>query len=95
MTGYLLRNNSTFPFDDTSVKAPMLVIWFVTKNQGWQPRIYFLLSEHMLCKESIVIVKKFDFEILMYLYILRFPEFIYAIFAVMYVFMCVCMCVCT
>ena len=53
----------------------------------------FLLSEHMLSKESIVIVKKFDFEILTYLYVLTSPEFIYAIFGVMYVCMCVCMCV--
>ena len=52
-----------------------------------------LLSEHILCKESIVIVKKFHFEILTYLYVLRSPEFIYAIFAVMYVCMYVCMCV--
>ena len=52
----------------------------------------FLLSEHILCKESIVIVKKFDFEILSHLYVLRSPEFIYAIFGVMYE--CVCMCVC-
>ena len=46
---------------------------------------YFLLSKHILCKESIVTVKKFDFEILTYLYVLRSPEFIYAIFTVMYV----------
>ena len=38
----------------------------------------FLLSKHILCKESIVIVKKFDFEILMHLYVLRSLEFIYA-----------------
>ena len=49
----------------------------------------FLLSEHILCKEGIVIVKKFDFEIFTYLYVLRSPEFIYAILGVMYV--CVCM----
>ena len=53
----------------------------------------FLLSEHILCKESIVIVKKFDFEILTDLYVLRSPEFIYAIFAV-YVGVYVCMYVC-
>ena len=52
--------------------------------------LQFLLSEHILCKESIVIVKKFDFEILTYLYVLMSPEFIYAIFGVMYVCMCVC-----
>ena len=51
----------------------------------------FLFSEHILCKESIDIVKKFDFEILTYLYVLKSPEFIYAIFAVIYVCMCVCM----
>ena len=55
---------------------------------------FFLLSEHILRKESIVIVKNFDFEILTYLYILRSLEFIYAIFEVMYVCMCVCVCVC-
>ena len=53
-----------------------------------------LLSEHILCKESIVIVKRFDFEILTYLYVFRSPEFIYAIFGVMYVCMCVCVYVC-
>ena len=53
----------------------------------------FLLSEHILCKESIVNVKKFHFEILTHLYVLRSPEFIYANFAVLYVSMCVCMCV--
>ena len=52
--------------------------------------ILLLLSEHILRKESIVIMKKFDFEILMYLYVLRSPEFIYAIFTVMYVCVCVC-----
>ena len=51
----------------------------------------FLLSEHILCEESIVIVKKFDFEILTYLYVLRSPEFMYTIFAVMYVCVYVCM----
>ena len=55
---------------------------------------FLLLSEHILCKESIVNDKKFDFEILTYLYVFRSPEFIYAIFGVMYVCMCVCMCVC-
>ena len=47
-----------------------------------------LLSEHKLHKESIVIMKKFDFEILAYLYILRFPQFICAIFTVMHACMC-------
>ena len=50
----------------------------------------FLLSEHILCKERIVIVKKFDFEILTYLYVFRSPEVNYAIFTVMYVCMYVC-----
>ena len=54
----------------------------------------FLLSEHILCKERIVLVKKFDFEILTYLYVFRSTEFICAIFTVMYVCMCVCLCVC-
>ena len=49
---------------------------------------HFLLSERMLCKISVVIVKKFDFEILTYLYVLRPPEFIYAIFKVIYVYVC-------
>ena len=50
--------------------------------------IIFLLSEHILCKESIVILKKFDFEILTHLYVLRSLEFICAIFMVMYVRVC-------
>ena len=53
----------------------------------------FLLSEHRLCKESIVIAKKFDFEILTYLYVFRSPKFIYAIFSVMYGCVCACVCV--
>ena len=54
----------------------------------------FLLSEHILCKESIAIAKKVDFEILAYLYVFRSPEFIYAIFVVLYECMCVCVCMC-
>ena len=54
----------------------------------------FLLSEHVPCKESIVIMKKFDYEILIYLYVLRYSDFIYAIFTVVYVCMYVCVCVC-
>ena len=38
----------------------------------------------------IVIVKKFDFEILTYIYVLRSIEFIYDIFKGMYVCMCLC-----
>ena len=53
----------------------------------------FLLSEHVLCKESIVIVKKFAFEILTYLYVFMSSEFICAIFMVMYVCICVYVCV--
>ena len=49
--------------------------------------VSFLLSEHILCKESIVIVKKFDFDIFTYLYVFRSSEFICAIFTVMYVCM--------
>ena len=39
--------------------------------------LFFLLSDHILC-----IVKKIVFEILTYFYVLRSPEFIYAIFTV-------------
>ena len=42
----------------------------------------FLLSEHIMCilnKESIVIMRKFDFEMLIYVYGLRSPEFVSAI----------------
>ena len=48
----------------------------------------------MQCKESTVTAKAFDFEILMYLYVFTSPEFMYAIFKVMYVCMYVCVCVC-
>ena len=55
----------------------------------------------MLCKETIVVMKKFEFGILTYLNVLRSPEFIYAIFSVMHVCMYVsvhvfvrAMCVC-
>ena len=53
-------------------------------------RIFFL-SEHITFKKNIVIVKKFDFEILAYLYILGSSEFIYSIVTVINV--CVCACV--
>ena len=49
----------------------------------------FLLPVHLLGKESVVIMKKFDFEILTYLYVSRSRNFIYAIFTVMYACMCV------
>ena len=47
---------------------------------------FFFLFEHMLRKESFVI-KKIDLEIMTDLYVLRTPEFIYAIFIEMYVLM--------
>ena len=36
-------------------------------------KLQFLFSGHIPCKENIVIVKKFDFEILTYLCIFRSP----------------------
>ena len=63
------------------------------KSSGVTPD--FLLSEHGVpCKESIVIMKKIDYEILIYLHVLRYSKSIYAIFTVMYVCMYVCVCVC-
>ena len=56
--------------------------------------MHLLLSEHILCKENIVIVKKFDFEILTHSYVLRSSEFIYSTFCggvCMYVCMRLCM----
>ena len=53
---------------------------------------FFLLSEHILCKENIAMVKKLDFKIMTYLYVFRSAEFFYAIFTVMYVCMYVCVC---
>ena len=46
-------------------------------------QIIFYFPNTLLRKESIVILKKFDFEILAYLYVLRYPKFIYVIFTVM------------
>ena len=37
--------------------------------------VLFLLSEHILCKESIAILKKINFQIFTYLYVFRSPEF--------------------
>ena len=57
------------------------------KNQKKIKLVYvkpFLLSNHILCKKIIVIMKKFDFKVLTYLYVCRSAEFIYAIFTVMY-----------
>ena len=70
-----------------------LIINFITKRNKTKNKnkanSRFLLSEHILCKESIVIMKEIDFEILTDFYALRSPEFIYVIFTVMYVCMCV------
>ena len=53
------------------------------KSSGDTPD--FLLFELILCIESnTVMVEKFEFEILTYLYVLRSPGFIYVIFEVMY-----------
>ena len=48
--------------------------------------LVFLLSERISCKENIVIMKMFDFEILTHLCVFKFPEFIYAILEVMCVY---------
>ena len=55
--------------------------------------IVFFFFERILCEESIVI-KKINFDILIYLYVLRPPEFTYAVFEVTYVSVCACVCVC-
>ena len=54
----------------------------------------FLPSEHILCKESIVTVKKFDFEILTYLYVSGIHLYYFRDDVCMYVCMCVSLCVC-
>ena len=64
--------------------------YFLYEASVCQRCFAFWLSKHILCKESIVIAKKFDFEILTYLYVLRSLEFIYTIFTVMYECMYVC-----
>ena len=84
-------------FIPTDHQAGYLLRWLTWELKIWWIRaimklVQFLLSEHILCKESIVGLKRFDFEIFTYLYVLKSPEYIYAIFEVMYV--CVCMCVC-
>ena len=57
-----------------------------------------LLSEHILCKENTVIVKKLNFEILMYLYVLRIHSLLRNSFmlflGVMYVCVCAYVCMC-
>ena len=52
---------------------------------------FFLFPSIYYVRECIVIVKKLDFQILTYLYVFRYPEFIYVIFTVMYACVCVCM----
>ena len=52
----------------------------------------FYYSNMLLHKENVIIVKKFDIEILTYLYVLKSLEFIYATFTVIYVCMYECMC---
>ena len=44
------------------------------------PAISFLLSEHILCKESTVVIKKFELETLTHLCALKSHEFVYAFF---------------
>ena len=51
----------------------------------------FTYLTYTICKESIATAKKFDFEILTYLYVLGSPDFIYAIFMVKNVCMCMWM----
>ena len=53
----------------------------ISNGKWWQLKISsnclprpFLLSEHTLCKESFVTVKKFDFETFTYLFVFRSPE---------------------
>ena len=65
--------------------------WYQLEGNVYLERIgTFLLSKYILRKESVVIMKKFDFDILTYLYVLRSREFNYTIFTMMYACMCVC-----
>ena len=75
-TEYLFKNSFCY----------FILYLFNHSSKVEKTTLLFLLSE--LCKESIVIVKKFDCEILTYLYVLRSPKFIYA-FPGMYVCICV------
>ena len=45
----------------------------------------FLLPEHILCEKSILVMKIFEFKILIFSYVLKSPEFIYATFTAAYV----------
>ena len=77
------------------IRTFIFLHWKSFLDIAYKPMFSFsLLSGHILCKESIAIVKKFDCEILTYLYVLRPPDFIYAIFEAMYVCVCVSVCVC-
>ena len=73
-----------------------LIINFITKRNKTKNKnkanSRFLLSEHILCKESIVIMKEIDFEILTNLYFFRFSDSIYAIFTMTCARLCVCTC---
>ena len=58
-------------------------------NQIYPILFIFTFRTYILYKESIAIEEKFDFEILIYLYVLRSPEFNYGIYTVVYACMCV------
>ena len=75
--------------DQTREKCLLLVmhqyllwVFFILKTYAM---LLFLLSEYILCKESIVIMKKFHFEILLYSDVFVLPVFLYAIFKVTHV----------
>lgn len=74
-----------------------LSTWYCNLLMKCRKTRFLILSEHILCKESIVIMKKSDFEILVHLYVLGPPEFIFIFLQwCLYVCMCVCthVCVC-
>ena len=50
--------------------------------------IPFLLSEHILCEETIVIMKKTTYRFFTYLYVLTASKLVCAIVKVMYVCKC-------
>ena len=76
-TEYLFKNSFCY----------FILYLFNHSSKVEKTTLLFLLSE--LCKESIVIVKKFDCEILTYLYVLRSPKFIYAFSGYVCMYMCV------
>ena len=57
-------------------------------------RYSFYFPSIFYVRKGIILMKKLVFKILTHSYVLRVPEFIYAIFAVMYACMCICMFVC-